>query len=129
MISVPNRLGWITSLAPARIVSILSSSVSRRPRRCCASASRRRQFSTMITAPSTMMPKSIAPRLIRLALTLLSTMPDIVISMESGMTQAVISAARILPRIRNRTTMTSAAPSRRFFATVAMVASTRWVRS
>ena len=29
------------------------------PCRCCSSASRRRQFSTMITAPSTMMPKSM----------------------------------------------------------------------
>ena len=61
----------------------------------------------MMTAPSTMMPKSIAPRLIRLALTLVSTMPVIVISMDSGMTQAVTSAARMLPRIRNSTAMTS----------------------
>ncbi len=42
----------------------------------------------MITAPSTMMPKSIAPKLIRLALTLVSTMPVIVMAMDRGMTQA-----------------------------------------
>ena len=95
------------------------------PRRCCSAASSRRQFSTMMTAPSTMMPKSIAPRLIRLALTLLSTMPVIVNSMERGMTKAVISAARKLPRIRNSTAITSAAPSRRLVSTVLMVASTR----
>ena len=118
MMSVPNRLGLMTSLLPARIVSIRSSSVSSRPRRCCSAASSRRQFSTMMTAPSTMMPKSIAPRLIRLALTLLSTMPVIVNSIDSGMTQAVISAARMLPRIRNSTAITSAAPSMRFFSTV-----------
>ena len=43
----------------------------------------------MMTAPSTMMPKSIAPRLIRLALTRVSTMPVIVNSIDSGITQAV----------------------------------------
>ena len=72
----------------------------------------------MMTAPSTMMPKSIAPRLIRLALTLVSTMPVIVNSIDSGMTQAVTIAARMLPRIRNSTAITSSAPSSRFFSTV-----------
>ena len=39
----------------------------RRPAlRACASERRRDAFSTMMTAPSTMSPKSIAPRLIRL---------------------------------------------------------------
>ena len=56
------------------------------------------------------------------------TMPVAVISMVSGMTSAVISAARKLPSSRNRTTMTSSAPSARFFSTVAMVASTSLVR-
>ena len=45
-------------------------------------ASRRTQFSTMMTAPSTMSPKSIAPRLIRLALIRLATMPVIVKSID-----------------------------------------------
>ncbi len=58
-----------------------------------------------------------------------STMPVIVMAMESGMTQATTSAARMFPRIRNSTATTSAAPSRRLFSTVRMVASTRWVRS
>ncbi len=83
----------------------------------------------MMTAPSTMMPKSIAPKLIRLALTLLSTMPVTVIAIDSGMMQAVTKAARILPSSRNSTTTTSAAPSSKFFSTVRIVASTRWVRS
>ena len=60
------------------------------------------QFSTMMTAPSTMMPKSSAPRLIRLPLTPRSTMPVMVKSIESGMTHAVMSAARMLPRKQNR---------------------------
>lgn len=76
-----------------------------------------------------MMPKSSAPRLMRLALTLYVTMPVKVNSMDSGMTMAVISAARMLPRNRNRITMTSVAPSSRFFLTVAMALSTRLLRS
>ncbi|MET0813890.1 MAG: hypothetical protein ABWX88_01735 [Pseudoxanthomonas sp.] len=42
---------------------------------------------------------------------------------------AVISAARKLPSSRNNTTITSNAPSTRFFETVAMVRSTSAVRS
>jgi hypothetical protein len=58
----------------------------------------RRQFSTMITAPSTMRPKSIAPRLIRLPLIFACTMPIAVINIESGIASAQMSAARKLPR-------------------------------
>ena len=43
-----------------------------------------------MTAPSTIRPKSSAPRLIRLALILPCSMPIAVISMVSGMTSAVI---------------------------------------
>ncbi|MNC15728.1 hypothetical protein D3C75_635530 [compost metagenome] len=86
-------------------------------------------FSTITTAPSTMMPKSSAPRLIRLALTLLLNMPVKVNNIDNGMTMAVISAARMLPRNRNNTAMTRMAPSTRFFFTVAMAFSTRLVRS
>ncbi|MPN00009.1 hypothetical protein SDC9_147203 [bioreactor metagenome] len=76
-----------------------------------------------------MMPKSSAPRLIRLALTRICTMPVKVNNMDSGMMSAVISAARRLPRNRNRIATTSAAPSIRFFLNVAMALSTRLVRS
>ncbi|MNU10584.1 hypothetical protein D3C72_2578220 [compost metagenome] len=50
-------------------------------------------------------------------------------SIDKGMIMAVISAARMFPRKTNRMTMTSAAPSSRFFLTVAMALSTRLVRS
>ena len=56
-------------------------------------------------------------------------MPVSVISMATGITAAVISAARILPRNRNRIAITRIAPSMRFFFTVAMALSTRCVRS
>ena len=86
-------------------------------------------FSVMMTAPSTIRPKSSAPRLIRLALIWPCHMPIAVISMDSGMTSAVISAARKLPSSRNSTAITSSAPSARLLVTVPMVASTSWVRS
>ncbi len=56
----------------------------------------------MMTAPSTMRPKSSAPRLIRLALILPCSMPAAVSSMAIGITSAVISAARKLPSSRKQ---------------------------
>jgi len=64
-----------------------------------------------------------------LALTRFVTMPVKVNSIASGITIAVMSAARMLPRNRNRMAMTSRAPSVRFFLTVSMAFSTRMVRS
>ena len=83
----------------------------------------------MITAPSTIRPKSSAPRLIRLPETPPRTMPVMVISIAIGITAAVISAARKFPSRSSSTTMTSSAPSTRFLVTVAMVRSTSEVRS
>ena len=57
------------------------------------------------------------------------TMPVTVINIDSGMTAAVISAARKLPSRKNSTAITSSAPSIRLVRTVAMVRSTRLVRS
>jgi len=44
-------------------------------------------------------------------------------SIDSGITAATSKAARIFPRNSSNTTMTSAAPSARFIATVRIVAS------
>ena len=119
----------ITS-ADARAASLnRSSRFSSLPRECWASPKRRRQFSTMMTAPSTIRPKSKAPRLMRLPETLFSTIPVIIRRKDSGITAAVMSAARKLPRRTNRTTITSSAPSARFFSTVDTVASTSSERS
>src|SRR5215213_11496479 len=86
-----------------------SSSVSARPYSRCRSARCRRLFSAMMTAPSTISPKSKAPRLIRFALILPCSMPVAVTSMVTGMTQAVTRAARRLPSNTSSTTMTSSA--------------------
>jgi hypothetical protein len=64
----------------------------------------------------------------RLALIRPCHMPTAVISIAIGMTTAVMTAARKFPKSRNSTAITSSAPSDRLVATVAMVASTSWVR-
>ena len=85
--------------------------------------------STIITAPSTIKPKSNAPRLIRLPLT-----PNIFIiimanNMANGITDATSKPARTLPRKNTNTKTTINAPSIRFFSTVPMALSTIFVRS
>ena len=79
-------------------------------------------------APSTIRPKSNAPKLIKLPLMPSFTIPVLISKTVSGMTSAVISAARTFPSIRKSTTMTSSAPSPKFFATVDTVASTNLLR-
>ena len=113
MIRPPKMLGVITSFVALNTTPKRSCGVNGRPVACCSKARRRMQFSTMMTAPSTMMPKSSAPRLMRFALTLLVTMPVMVKSIDSGMIAAAISAARKFPSKAKRTTITSTAPSRR----------------
>ncbi len=78
-------------------------------------------LSTMITAPSTRIPKSIAPRLIRFAQT-----PNRFIminekSKASGMVEATNKPPRKLPKKTTRTKITISAPSERFSATVDVV--------
>ena len=125
----PNKLGRITSLVAWRLIAKRSLIGRGACRPLLASANRRMQFSTTITAPSTISPKSSAPKLIRFADTPARTMPVMVISMARGITAAVMSAALRLPSSRNSTTITSSAPSSRFLRTVAIAFSTRLVRS
>jgi hypothetical protein len=66
--ATPNRLGRITS-AVASATRSSARAAQHAPQALLLLAERRRQFSTMITAPSTIRPKSSAPRLIRLPLT------------------------------------------------------------
>ena len=84
MISSPNMVGLRTSIAASRMIS----SLGRVPP---SWASRRTQFSTMITLESTIRPKSIAPRLIRLAVTPVASIMLAAKSIESGIASATIS--------------------------------------
>ena len=125
----PNRSGLRACLAAKKTSLKRSCLVNNRPAWCWASASRRIQFSTITTAPSTIIPKSNAPRLIKLALIFCSAIPVKVNSIDNGITQAVIKAARKLPKKINRITMTKIAPSTKFFWTVLMALFTKLVRS
>ena len=100
MIASPKAVAVRTCLDAWKVVSSRSCSVSFRPSSCCRSESRRTQFSTMMTLPSMMMPKSIAPSESRLALMPACTMPVAVSSIASGIAIAVMSAARRLPKQR-----------------------------
>ena len=88
-----------------------------------------RVFSTTTTAPSTIRPKSRAPRLIRFPLMPKRFMPMTANRKLIGIIRAVMLAARRFPSSRNSTTMTSRAPSVRLRATVPMVEFTRALRS
>ena len=109
MISSPNIVGLRTSTAASRTTS----SIGRR--RLSPWAMCRTQFSTITTELSTTMPKSIAPRLSRLAAMPNRSMPEKANSIDSGMARATISAARRLPRNANSTATTSSPPSNRLF--------------
>ena len=92
-------------------------------------ASRCSVASTIITAPSTIKPKSIAPKLIKFALTPKTFIIPSANSMDKGIAEATIKPARRFPRNKTNTKMTISAPSTRFFSTVFMARSTRSVRS
>ena len=83
----------------------------------------------MITAPSIIIPKSIAPRLIRLAHTLNCFMSMKANNRESGIVVAVIIPPRTLPNNITRANITMRAPSKRFVFTVLVVLSIRELRS
>ncbi len=85
--------------------------------------------STTMTAPSTIKPKSIAPKLIKLALTPKTFISPSANSSASGIAEATIRPARKFPRNNTRTKITIKAPSIRFFSTVLIARPTRSVRS
>ncbi|MNN19333.1 hypothetical protein D3C81_1325720 [compost metagenome] len=98
---------------------------------CCSlsSPSRLKIFSTTITAPSTMIPKSIAPNDSRLAGMPTQVSPMKVDISASGMISATMAAARTLARNRYSTAITSSAPSTRLPNTVCSVLSISVERS
>ena len=81
------------------------------------------QFSVTTTEPSTMVPKSMAPRLMRFTDIPNRSIPTKPNRRESGIVKATTSAARQSPRKMSRMTTTRTAASSRFFRTVEVVAS------
>ena len=114
MISSPNIVGPRTSIAASRTTSSLEAVGGARP-------SRRTQFSTMITELSTTSPKSIAPRLMRLAEMPVAHMRFAAKSIESGIASDTISPARTFPRSSSSTPTTRSPPSARLWSTVSSV--------
>ena len=111
IISSPNMVGLRTSTAASRMISVRD-----RPSDGCAS--RRTQFSTMITELSTIRPKSIAPRLIRLAVMPVADIRLVANSIERGIASVTSSPARTLPSMTSRITITNTPPSVRLVSTV-----------
>ena len=128
MISIEKSVGRPTSTAASRMMCFLLAS-SRSGCLWVASESFLNTFSTTITAPSTMMPKSIAPSDSRLAGTPIHVSPMKVASSASGIVTATMAAARRLPRNSHSTTDTSSAPSIRLVNTVFSVLPISQVRS
>ena len=125
MISIEKNVGRPTCRAAASIRPFtLTGSLA-----CFSSAILRNTFSTTITAPSTMIPKSIAPSDSRFAGIPLMVSPMNVAISESGISAATMVAERRFPRNRNSTSITSRAPSARFLNTVCSVVSISHVRS
>ena len=114
MINSPNIVGPRTSIAASRTMASFDSPGAANP-------SRRTQFSTMITELSTTRPKSMAPRLMRLA-----EIPVIHIrfdanSIDSGIARETIKPARTFPRRTRSTPITNSPPSARLWITVSSV--------
>ena len=117
MISPKEALVLILEAAPYTSVSI-STWLSRFFLTLC---SRWTMDSTMITAPSTINPKSIAPKLIRFPLTPNSRIMEMANKSASGITEATIIPARQFPNNSTNTKTTINAPSIRFVLIVLTV--------
>ncbi len=89
----------------------------------------RHTASTIITAESTIIPKSIAPRLIRFPLSPKSLIIPKANSMLNGMTLATTSPARQFPRKSTRMNITISPPATRLWAMVFSTRFTSCVRS
>jgi hypothetical protein len=79
--------------------------------------------------PSTTIPKSMAPRLIRLPLRPSAFIAVNATSMANGIAAATMSPPRMLPKSRKSTPITKSAPSARLMPTVRIVRFTRSERS
>ena len=85
--------------------------------------------STIITAPSTIKPKSNAPKLIKFPLTPNKFIIIIAKSIANGITEATRSPALKFPKNKTNTKITIKAPSIKFFSTVPIALLTILVRS
>ena len=125
MMSIENKVGRPTSLVASMISCLRSESDMSSGSRC----RRCMMFSITITAPSTMMPKSMAPSDKRLAGTPMNLSPKNVARSDRGITKTTAKLALRLDKNRYSTKDTSSAPSTRFLNTVVRVLPMSHVRS
>ena len=122
MTTMPKKIGRAT----VAVASSTSRGVSALP---SPSSNLRRMLSITTIAPSTTMPKSIAPSESRFAGILKWCMQMKAVSSASGIVTATINAARGLPRYSSSTSVTSSMPSSSVLPTVCRVACTSELRS
>ena len=129
MIAMPKTIGRATCFADFSIITCRSTLLRGRPSSCPFSDSRLMLDSVITTEPSTMIPKSIAPRLRRLAAIANSYIPMMAKSMARGITAATNSPARRLPKRTKRINTTRIAPAIKLCLTVRMTWAVSSVRS
>src|SRR3989304_5238620 len=95
MIPIPKTIGRATSRADSKIAWT-------NPSPSFLSARCRVVFSTITTLPSTIIPKSMAPSVMRLAESRSQCIPRKENSMESGITTATMRAAREFPKEKEK---------------------------
>ena len=125
MMSIENKVGRPTSVVASMMTCRRSASdMSSRSllKRCM-------MFSITITAPSTMMPKSMAPKDNKLAGTPMILSPKNVANKDSGMMTTTAKLARRLDKNTYSTKATSKAPSIKLKNTVLSVLPMSQVRS
>ncbi len=117
MIMIEKKISRPTSCEDASVRRMIPAACSSG----VASRYRRMMLSTITTAPSTMMPKSMAPRERRFAGIPVTFIMRNAKSMETGIVVATTSADRTLPIKNTKTTTTIVIPSHNVLATVSMV--------
>ena len=90
---------------------------------------RKTVLSTMMTAPSTIIPKSIAPKLIRFAQTSKAFININANNNDRGIVDATMRPPRQFPKSKTKTKITMRPPSNRFPITVPVVSAINSLRS
>ena len=124
IMSCPNTAEFIILVAPCKVILSLMDCVSAFPKLANSAFFRviwNAMYSTMITAPSIMIPKSMAPRLNKLASTPKMFIKVSAKSKQRGITEATTSPERQLPSNSTTTKTTIKQPKTKFSVTVNVV--------
>ena len=132
IISCPKMAEFIILEAPLNVISSLRFCISNLPklfRACCFLVISKAMNSTIITAPSMIIPKSIAPKLIKFASTPKIYINDKAKSKHNGITEATTKPDLKLPNSNTTTKITIKHPKTKFSVTVNVVLAISSLRS